>query len=258
MSLVLPNSDLFDGTQFVHRPPNGRAQCTHSAFGYVMQENKLNLYELLLMCYIILILKLYFCYYWPTRPRPNKWTLCSHKVSVRPSKKTPYSAKTKYTTTLNGAWWVTLKSPDLLFITFKIVPLKTHCAYVCTMNEGKQDELHLSKKKIRLHYHMQLSRTIKGRVKHKAMGIQNKVTLAEILCMVSFEVYCFFLVVTLKETSYINFKYFIHTQYWLLTSMYSWLLVTSTSKTVQSKIHHTQNFSYNVRPFQVSNNRWLT
>ena len=38
--------------------------------------------------------------------------------SVRPSQKTKtcYSLKTKYVTTLDGAWWVTLKYPDLFSI----------------------------------------------------------------------------------------------------------------------------------------------
>ena len=42
-------------------------------------------------------------------------------VSVRPSqkRKTSYSDKTKHTTTLKGAWWVTLKSSPDLFSSYK-------------------------------------------------------------------------------------------------------------------------------------------
>ena len=68
---------------------------------------------------------------WPTRPRPIGghyiYTLCLYVHPsvcpyVRPSvRKTNqgYNAKTKYTTTLNVAWWVTLKSPDLFDIRIK-------------------------------------------------------------------------------------------------------------------------------------------
>ena len=62
--------------------------------------------------------------FWPTRPRPNRWSLFLHvllsrrtyiRPSVRPSKKqnNAKTLKTKHATTLHGAWWVTLKSPEL-------------------------------------------------------------------------------------------------------------------------------------------------
>ena len=38
--------------------------------------------------------------------------------SVTKKTKLRYSAKTKHTTTLHRAWWVTLKSPDLFYSSF--------------------------------------------------------------------------------------------------------------------------------------------
>ena len=52
-------------------------------------------------CFRLLrLICLHFIHYWPTRPRPNKWSLFSHMVSVRLSvrkTKTRYNANVKYT-----------------------------------------------------------------------------------------------------------------------------------------------------------------
>ena len=59
--------------------------------------------------------------FWLARLRRRyRWSLFSHMVSVRLENKNTCTAKTKHSTTLNGAWWVTLKSFDLFPIESKV------------------------------------------------------------------------------------------------------------------------------------------
>ena len=75
-------------------------------------------------------------YVWPTRPRPNGWSLFSRKVSVRHKNK--YSLRRKpcmkiMTTYWMVAWWVTLSLPTFIslfhvsvdagYFQFRIIPL---------------------------------------------------------------------------------------------------------------------------------------
>ena len=64
------------------------------------------------------------CFSWPTRPRLNRWSLFSRRLSVHPShKQLRATTDTKHENNdhlLAGTWWVTLKSPDLFsFLFFK-------------------------------------------------------------------------------------------------------------------------------------------
>ena len=68
-------------------------------------------------------------YFWPTRPRPNRWSLFSHSVSVRPAEKNTRATtltsrpgrqqrtpcENNYHLFLAGAWWVIFNSPDFYY-----------------------------------------------------------------------------------------------------------------------------------------------
>ena len=83
-----------------------------------------------LQCFFASTKKGQFFLYWPTRPRLNRWSLFSYRVSVRPSlchrnkNIQPGKQNTLYKKTMRennddllaGAWWVILKSPDLFLL----------------------------------------------------------------------------------------------------------------------------------------------